>query len=234
MPDLRIVDDGLWQAVRAELARRQGAPVAQRRNRHLLSGLIRCGSNYTISSKTYYRCAGIKERGTCDNTVSIRKGPIETAVLSVLQSHLLTPDHGRLFVEEFKREMARLTQESERGEDDTAARLKAFEAELHKLSQNMLAGVLSPTLTKMLAEHEAEQAALKARLERVRPPRARRSFPPGPAQAVRGEGRGFAGGAQRRIDPPAGGGHFGVADRERDDRSGGEDGPEAELVAPGR
>jgi site-specific DNA recombinase len=175
--DLRIVDDALWDAVRAEIKRRQrpvaqGSPVKQRRNKHLLSSLIRCaccGSNYTISGKDYYRCAGQKERGTCDNKVSIRKGPIETAVLSILQSHLLTPEHGRIFVEEFKREMARLARDSERGEERTSERLLEVEAEIHNLSQNMLAGILSPTLTKMLAEREAEQAALKARLERVRP-----------------------------------------------------------------
>ncbi|MEA1015270.1 hypothetical protein [Sphingosinicella sp. LY1275] len=94
---------------------------------------------------------------------------IETAVLSILQNHLLTPDHGRNFVEEFKREMARLARESERGEERTSERLLEVEAEIDSLSQNMLAGILSPTLAKMLAEREAEQAALKARLERVRP-----------------------------------------------------------------
>jgi site-specific DNA recombinase len=48
----------------------------RRRNKHLLSRLIRyscCCSNYTISGKNYYRCAGQKERGTCGNTVSVRR-----------------------------------------------------------------------------------------------------------------------------------------------------------------
>ena len=185
VPDLRIVDDGLWEAVCAEIKRRQrptaqGSPVKHRRNKHLLSSLIRCGccgSNYTISGKDYYRCAGLKERGTCDNNVSIRKGPIENAVLSTLQSQLLTPDHGRIFVEEFRREMARLARESERAEERTSERLQEVEAEIYNLSQNMLAGILSPTLAKMLAEREVEHAALRAQAERVGPATSAETLP---------------------------------------------------------
>lgn len=70
VPDLRIVDDGLWEAVQAEIKRRQRtggeiSPADQNRKKHLLSGLIKCsccGSNYTISGKDYYRCAAQKER----------------------------------------------------------------------------------------------------------------------------------------------------------------------------
>ena len=65
VPDLRIVDDRLWDAVHAEIEQRRrpqvDAPLGrQNRKKHLLSGLIRrsvCGSNYTISGKDYYRCA---------------------------------------------------------------------------------------------------------------------------------------------------------------------------------
>lgn len=68
VPDLRIVDDHLWDAVHAEIEQRQrpqaDAPLGrQNRKKHLLSGLIRCsvcGSNYTIS-------------------VSVRRAPFLTA-----------------------------------------------------------------------------------------------------------------------------------------------------------
>jgi hypothetical protein len=75
VPDLRIIDDALWEAVHAEIKCRQrptsaNSPAGSKRKKHLLSGLIKystCGSNYTISGKDYYRCAGEKERGTCGN-----------------------------------------------------------------------------------------------------------------------------------------------------------------------
>ena len=90
MPDLRIDDDVQWDVVQARIKQHQ-RPIAlvslgkQNRKRHLRSGLIRyscCGTGYTISGKDYYRCAGQKERGTCTNTVSVRRAPLETATLA--------------------------------------------------------------------------------------------------------------------------------------------------------
>src|SRR5690606_33862129 len=73
VPDLRIVSQDSWNAVRTELQRRSrdlstiASPVASKRRKHLLSGIIKCavcGSNFTIAGKVYYRCAGERERGT--------------------------------------------------------------------------------------------------------------------------------------------------------------------------
>ncbi len=67
---------------------RQASLRGRPRKKHLLSGLIKCGecgANYTILGKDYYRCAGMKERGTCHNALSVRLAPIENATLSVLQ-----------------------------------------------------------------------------------------------------------------------------------------------------
>ena len=143
-------------------------PVArQNRRKHLLSGLIRCsccGSGYTISGKDYYRCAGQKERGTCSNTVSVRKGPLETATLSILQHRLLTEDHARLFAKEFKREMARLTSTSVRQDQLVIDRLAIVTREIDNLAANMLAAVASPALLKLLAHRKAEKARLEGQL----------------------------------------------------------------------
>ena len=110
VPDLRIVDEALVEAVRAEQARRTLPPgsrsaVGARRRRHLLSGLIKCGvcgANYVVGSKDYYRCASVKERGTCGNSASVRVTTIEDLALSTLQTELMTDEHARLFVTEFK------------------------------------------------------------------------------------------------------------------------------------
>jgi site-specific DNA recombinase len=172
VPDLRIVDDAQWSAVRAQIAQRlrpsTDVPVArQNRRKHLLSGLIRCsccGSGYTISGKDYYRCAGQKERGTCSNTVSVRKGPLETATLSILQHQLLTEDHARLFAEEFQREMARLTSMSARQDRSIIDRVAVVTREIDMLAANMLAAVASPALLKLLGDREAEKARLEGQL----------------------------------------------------------------------
>ncbi len=172
VPDLRIVDDAQWSAVQTQIKQRSrpntDVPVArQNRRKHLLSGLIRCsccGSGYTISGKDYYRCAGQKERGTCSNTVSVRKGPLETATLSILQHQLLTEDHARLFAEEFQRELARLTSTSARQDQSIIDHLAVVTREIDTLAANMLAAVASPALLKLLGDREAEKARLEVQL----------------------------------------------------------------------
>jgi site-specific DNA recombinase len=132
---------------RRKRAQTATSPAGSKRARHLLSGLIQCGccgSNYTISGKDYYRCAGQKKRGTCRNTVSVRKEPLETATLAILQSHLLTEDHAKLFVEEFRREAARLARGDERRDETTSNRLKQIEVELANLTRACFPGWQAP------------------------------------------------------------------------------------------
>ena len=171
VPDLRLVDDELVEAAQAEIERRQrpaasgDALARQNRQRHLLSGLIRCGccgSNYTISGKDYYRCAGHKERGTCVNTVSVRKEPLEPATMAILQHGLLTEKHARLFVEEFDREMARLARGDDYRNETARVRPRQIESELASLYQNLLARLATAAVRAMIEEREAEKLRLEA------------------------------------------------------------------------
>lgn len=170
VPDLRIIDDTLFDAARSEIERRKrpataSSSVGSKRAKHLLSGLIRCsccGANYTISGKDYYRCAGQKERGTCGNRVSVRKEPLEAATLAVLQEHLRTEKHVRLFIEEFEHEMQRLGHQDAGMVHAAQHRLKQVTTELDNLYQNLLAGIASPVLRAMIAEREAEKERLEA------------------------------------------------------------------------
>jgi len=176
MPDLRIIDEALYEAVRAEIGRRQRPtatipPARQNRHKHVLSGLIPCcccGSNHTIGGKDYYRCAGQKERGTCGHTVSVRKEPLETATLAILQSHLLTEEHARLSIEEFGREAARLARTDEHRDEAAHTRLRQLKVDLAKLYQNLLAGLARPALQAMITEREAEKVRLEPTLCGIR------------------------------------------------------------------
>nr|WP_277924017.1 zinc ribbon domain-containing protein [Sphingomonas hankookensis] len=133
-----------------------------------MSGLIRCsvcGLNYTISGKDYYRCAGHKKRGTCSNTVSVRRASLEHATLAVFQHHLFTPDHARIFADELTRELDRLSRHAGGRDDALSERQAVVTAEIANLGANMLAGVISETLTKLLVEREAEKQWLKAQIQ---------------------------------------------------------------------
>ena len=86
VPELRIVDDELWQAVQARLtAMRQSPGVSkaiasafwkQRRPRHLLTGLARCGvcgKPLAAVGRDYLACGAARRQGTCDNRRAIRR-----------------------------------------------------------------------------------------------------------------------------------------------------------------
>ena len=99
------------------------------------------------------------------HTVSVRKEPLETATLAVLQGYLLTEEDAKLFVEEFRREATRLARGDERQDETASVRLRQIEAELANLYQNLLAGLASPVLRMMIEEREAEKAKLETRLQ---------------------------------------------------------------------
>ena len=112
MPALRILDDGLWDAVKA----RQGSIRAsdrvanaratrfwdRRRSRHLLSGLVRCqecGGLYASIGRDYLACSAARGSGTCSNRESIRRAALEGLIIDGLRQRLMAPE----FVEEFIR-----------------------------------------------------------------------------------------------------------------------------------
>ncbi len=92
VPQLRIVDDELWQAVKARQergpARKLPAPPplppkdqatpgfwSHQRPKHLLTGLMRCGAcggGYVKISANLFGCAAARNKGTCDNRLNIR------------------------------------------------------------------------------------------------------------------------------------------------------------------
>ena len=97
VPDLRIVDNDLWervkarqQEVRIEIGRNELGNALNRahRRRFLLSGLLVCGccgGGYTIIGPDRYGCATRRSKGTCSNTVGIARAEIEERVVAGLR-----------------------------------------------------------------------------------------------------------------------------------------------------
>ncbi len=94
----------------------------------------------------------------CDRTRWVEVAvPVETATLAILQEHLLTDEHVRVFIEEFERELQRLTRQDTGQHEAAQKRLKQVTTEIENLYQNLLAGLASPALRTMIAEREAEK-----------------------------------------------------------------------------
>ncbi len=90
VPELRIVDQELWELVKARqqtLAYEAPEPGEntlneRRRPKHLFLGLVKCGccgGGYVMISKDILGCATATNKGTCRNRSNIRRDELETA-----------------------------------------------------------------------------------------------------------------------------------------------------------
>lgn len=118
VPDLRIVDQDLWDAVHARKAARMTKDPSERaklvRRPHLLSGLTkcgRCGAAYTSLSQGRMTCAGYRAKGEsgCTNRRQVQRSHIEQRVLQGLRTRLLAPEAVAAYVRAYHAEWERRT-----------------------------------------------------------------------------------------------------------------------------
>ena len=162
VPDLRIVDQALWDAVKArqgELAfstrsRPEGNPLNDRRRpKHLFAGLIKCGycgGGYSMISKDLLGCSTARNKGTCDNRVNIRRDTLEASVLNGLKKHLMEPELFREFCAEFTKEVNRLR--LERGADLEVARreLDKIGRQISQIIEAITDGMYHPSIKEKM------------------------------------------------------------------------------------
>ena len=107
-PELRLVDEALWDEVQARLAlvratycgraTQSGPRASGKQNDYVLSGLLRCdacGASMVIaggSSARYYRCGDAHKRRTCAQRASVREDRVRSAVLDALAAVLRRPE----------------------------------------------------------------------------------------------------------------------------------------------
>ena len=104
VPELRIIDDAVWQAVQTRYASVQrkwkkaegGRRFNQfRRPKYLFSGLTKCGecgAGFIVYSREQLGSFGTRDRGTCTNKLTISRHEVEERVLSALQDKLMRKD----------------------------------------------------------------------------------------------------------------------------------------------
>ena len=109
MPGLRIVEDALWQAVKAKqgkLTEKYANVIKAVRNANanrlngvsrprLLSGLLECGvcgGPYAMRGQDRYGCSNHVMTDSCANGRSIARAVIEERVLAGLRDRLMAPE----------------------------------------------------------------------------------------------------------------------------------------------
>ena len=181
VPQLRIVDDELWQRVKARqemlrfaIGRDLGGNALNRAHRRhfLLSGLLVCGScggGYTIVGRDRYGCAAHRSKGTCTNTLLIGRHPLEDRVLSGLKERMMAPDLIATFVDAFNAEMRNLATSPERETLAAKRTLAEIERKLAAIVRAIEDGAYTPTLKARLAALEQEKAQAEARIRAGKP-----------------------------------------------------------------
>ena len=177
VPELRILDDDLWAAVKARQDRHKIEPDAngrpdlpkvhtRRRPKYLFSGLTKCsccGGGFSQISATLIGCSTARNKGTCDNRLNIRRDELEARVLTALRTKLVDPELFAHFCVVFTQEMNRLRMEARSGIGLAEAELAKIRREIDKILDLYLKDALS---VDMVRERSRGLEIRKAELER--------------------------------------------------------------------
>jgi site-specific DNA recombinase len=179
VPHLRIVSDELFEAVQIRKAARRGdgslkAARDARGPRHLLSGLLRCGScgagmcSVGASRKggrARIICSAHRENGSCGNLRRVYLDSVEDKVIGGLRHHLAHPALINEFVKSYNEERKRLAKEASRERHALERRLGAIEREIANLVEALkVGGAAISAIVVSLQGLEAEKAKLAADL----------------------------------------------------------------------
>ncbi len=172
VPELRIIDQHLWEQAQALKARYASHAGNKRQTKkRLLTGLIKCGccgGNMTIARKDRYYCAARRERGTCEADFGIAAAEVESRVLNGLRGILVGNDTLiTTFTAELNAELARL--KTDKGADKATLQKDLAEVErgINRCVDFIMSGDGAPaSVRERLTALEARKAELQARLAR--------------------------------------------------------------------
>jgi DNA invertase Pin-like site-specific DNA recombinase len=187
VPELRIVDDALWQAAKgrqAELAKLFEATTIgvrearakrfnmARRPVYLLSGLLTCGccqGKYGIIMNDRYGCLNHHRRGTCGNSRTIRRSIIEQRVLSGLTERLVSAEAVAEAVRAYHEEINRQNHARRAQIDADRRALVKIERAVGGIMAAIEDGMYQPAMKARMAELEQQKAGIEARLRDAPP-----------------------------------------------------------------
>ncbi len=111
-----------------------------------------------------------REKGTCDNRLTIRRDEVEARVLNALQEKLLRQDLFEEFCEEFTREMNRLRMRHRASLSAAEDEIERIEARRKKLIEMVMEGVAPSVVKDELNTNAARREQLEAKLAATEEP----------------------------------------------------------------
>ena len=176
VPDLAIISRELFEAAqKRKEARGVTHPNQQRRPRHLLSGLLRCGTcgagmstnGKDKSGRIRIRCSAATESGTCPDPKTFYLDTVEKAVLSGLTAELRHPHVIAEYVRSYHEERKRLTATADAKRSRLQRQLGELTGKIDRLVEAIAKGhgdpaVLGPRATALHEERKRIVAELEA------------------------------------------------------------------------
>jgi site-specific DNA recombinase len=151
VPELRIIDDRISEAVQHRRTERGGPHLyQQRRPRRPLSGLIycgACGAKFIVATHDYLRCSALTNRGTCEASRTLLMNEVEQRVLLALREYLLAPDVVASAVEAYQAERKRLAEQRRRSRQTLEAAAAEVERRIARLLTLVENGHADPVAT---------------------------------------------------------------------------------------
>jgi len=183
-PELRIIDDELWDAVQArrdERKRMTGSTAYGPKPKYLLSGLGRCGEcggpmrsdSGKIGRQTIrvYNCAWHRDRGAsvCRNGLRRPVKAVDAAVVEWIRVNLLDEDMISNVVQELRERMGNRAKPETPKAPEIEAEVSQVRTEMERLSQAIVSTSDAPTmLVEMLKEREKRLGLLEEKLAQSR------------------------------------------------------------------
>ncbi|WP_336814451.1 recombinase family protein [Bosea sp. MMO-172] len=183
VPELRILDDELWQAARArqnEIAdkfakvtegvrehHRQNRLNGARRPKSLLSGLIACGccgGPYALRGADRFACSNHVGKATCDNSRTIPRPDLEARVLAGLKDRMMSPEVVEEAMRVYAQETNRLNRERRSNGDAWRSELAKVEKQIAGIVEAIADGMYHPSMKQKMTVLEARKAELTALL----------------------------------------------------------------------
>ena len=170
VPELRIIDPALWDMVKERQKRLRKATAfhEKQRPRMLLSYLLRCGccgGGFSKVSREHYGCSTARNKGTCNNHLTIRQDEVERLVIAALQEHIMGPELLQEFCDEYTRHMNRLRSEKNASLAAARSEREKLARDRERLIQAIKDGVPATEVKDDLARIAARREELDALLE---------------------------------------------------------------------
>ena len=180
VPHLKIIEDELWNAVRARQAqisalvgpnpantlegRMKRVHLANRPVR-LLSGLLTCGccgGKYGIVTPNRYACLNHHRRGACDNGRSITGDKLELRVLAGLKEKLVSSEAVAEAVKAYAEEMNRLNRDRRAQAESDRKALAKIEKSIAGIIAAIEDGMYQPSMKTRMDDLERQRADITA------------------------------------------------------------------------